>query len=208
MAKVGADAVLVLPPCYFKSSMTAAAMQQHFVAVADASPVPVVLYNMPANTGLDIPLELCVSLAGHPNIIGLKDSGGDITRISSIISKTQGKGFEVLAGSAGFLYPALCCGAAGGVCALANLAGAECCELLELFAAGRHAEACTLNHTLIRANAAVTRKMGVPALKLAMEWRGYYGGPTRAPLLALTEVQVEELRADMEDSGLIPKAKL
>merc|ERR1712019_278573 len=145
-AQVGADVVLVLPPCYFKSSMTGAAMQRHFTAVADASPVPVVLYNMPANTGLDIPPEVCVTLAGHPNCIGLKDSGGDITRIASIIKNTRGKGFEVLAGSAGFLYPALCCGATGGVCALANIAGKECCELLDLFSKGHHAEAQLLNH--------------------------------------------------------------
>lgn len=208
MAEAGADVVLVLPPCYFKSSMTGAAMQRHFIAVADASPVPVVLYNMPANTGLDIPPEVCVALAGHPNCIGLKDSGGDITRIASIIKNTRGKGFEVLAGSAGFLYPALCVGATGGVCALANMAGAECCEMLEHFHAGRHNEARELNERLIRANASVTRKMGVPALKVAMEWRGYYGGPTRAPLMPLTDAQVSELRADMEASGLLSAAKL
>jgi len=209
MAEVGADAALVLPPSYFKSSMTGAAMQKHFLAVADASPVPIVLYNMPANTGLDIPPEVCVALAQHPNCIGLKDSGGDITRIASIIKNTRGKGFEVLAGSAGFLYPALCCGATGGVCALANMAGAECCEMLDHFNAGRHNEARELNERLIRANASVTRKMGVPALKVAMEWRGYYGGPTRAPLLPLSDAQVKELRADMEASGLMPsQAKL
>lgn len=208
MAGAGADAVLVLPPCYFKSSMTGAAMREHFLAVADTSPVPLVLYNMPANTGLDIPPEVCIALAEHPNVIGLKDSGGDVTRIGSIIHKTRGKGFEVLAGSAGFLYPALCIGATGGVCALANMAGAECCEIVEHFNAGRHAEALALNERLILANASVTRKMGVPALKLAMEWRGYYGGPTRAPLLPLTDVQVENLRADMEGSGLMAASKL
>merc|ERR1712176_1248250 len=170
--------------------------------------VPVMLYNMPANTGLDIPVEVCVGLADHPNVIGLKDSGGDITRISSIIAQTRGKGFEVVAGSAGFLYPALCCGAVGGVCALANIAGKECCELLDLFSAGRHAEAQLLNHKLIRANAAVTRKMGVPALKLAMDWRGYYGGRTRLPLLPLSPEQVSELRADLEISGLAVESKL
>lgn len=208
MVKAGADVILVLPPSYFKSSMTGVAMQKHFVAVADASPVPMVLYNMPANTGLDIPEEVCIACADHPNIIGLKDSGGDITRITSIISKTRGKGFEVLAGSAGFMYPGLACGAVGGVCALANMAGAECCEMVELFNAGKHAEAHALNERLIGANAAVTRKLGVPALKLAMEWRGYHGGRTRAPLLPLTEVQVNELRRDMEGSGLLPQAKL
>lgn len=208
MADAGADCVLVLPPSYFKSSMTGAAMKKHFIAVADASPVPIVLYNMPANTGLDIPPDVCIDCANHANIIGLKDSGGDITRISSIIYQTKGKGFEVLAGSAGFLYPALACGAAGGVCAYANIAGEECCQLVELFNAGKHAEARALNHKLIGANAAVTRKMGVPALKVAMEWLGYYGGPTRAPLLPLTEAQTQELRKDLENSGLLPKAKL
>jgi 4-hydroxy-2-oxoglutarate aldolase len=208
MAAAGADVVLVLPPSYFKSSMTGAAMKKHFLAVADASPVPLVLYNMPANTGLDIPPEVCVELADHANIIGLKDSGGDITRIASIVTNTRGKGFEVLAGSAGFLYPALCIGATGGVCALANMAGAECCEMLEHFHAGRHNEARELNERMIRANASVTRKMGVPALKVAMEWRGYYGGPCRAPLMPLTDAQVKELRADMEASGLLPVSKV
>jgi len=208
MADAGADCVLVLPPSYFKSSMTGAAMKKHFLAVADASPVPLVLYNMPANTGLDIPPEVCVECAAHANIIGLKDSGGDITRISSIIHRTQGQAFEVLAGSAGFLYPALACGAAGAVCAYANMAGEDCCRLVELFEAGKHAEARALQHKVIRANGAVTRKMGVPALKLAMEWRGYYGGPTRAPLLPLTEAQVRELRADMVESGLLSAARL
>jgi len=208
MAEAGADCALVLPPSYFKSSMTGAAMKTHFLAVADASPVPLVLYNMPANTGLDIPPEVCIQCADHANIIGLKDSGGDITRISSIIHKTQGKGFEVLAGSAGFLYPAMAMGAAGGVCAYANMAGEDCCKLLDLFHAGKHAEARALNQSLIGANAAVTRKFGVPALKLAMEWCGYYGGPTRAPLLPLTEAQTQELRRDMESSGLLSKSKL
>merc|ERR1712203_1056691 len=116
------------------------------------------------------------------------------------------KKFEVLAGSAGFLYPALCCGAVGGVCALANIAGKECCELLDLFSTGHHAEAQLLNHKLIRANAAVTRKMGVPALKLAMDWCGYHGGRTRLPLLPLSDDQVCELQSDIEGSGLMLKA--
>lgn len=208
MAEAGADVALVLPPSYFKASMTGAAMQKHFLTVADASPIPVVLYNMPANTGLDIPVEVCVACASHKNIIGLKDSGGDITRINSIIMQTRGKGFEVLAGSAGFLYPALCCGAAGGVCALANIAGEECCEVMSLFAAGKREESRSLCERLIAANAAVTRKLGVPALKLAMDWRGLYGGPTRAPLLPLTDAQVATLKADLQGSGLLAQAKL
>jgi len=208
MAEAGADVALVLPPSYFKASMTGAAMQKHFFSVADASPIPVVLYNMPANTGLDIPVEVCVACADHKNIIGLKDSGGDITRIASIIKQTRGKGFEVLAGSAGFLYPALCCGASGGVCALANIAGEECCEVMSLFSAGKHEESRTLCERLIAANAVVTRKLGVPALKLAMDWRGFYGGPTRAPLLPLTDAQMVLLRADLQSSGLLPQAKL
>jgi len=208
MAEAGADCVLVLPPCYFKSAMTGAAMKKHFLAVADVSPVPVVLYNMPANTGLDIPPDVCIACADHANIIGLKDSGGDITRMSAIIHQTKGKVFEVLAGSAGFLYPALACGATGGVCAYANIAGADCCKLMDLFNAGKHDEARALNHSLIAANAAVTRKFGVPALKVAMEWCGYYGGPTRAPLLPLSDAQVQELRRDLESSGLLGKSKL
>ncbi|XP_075866014.1 4-hydroxy-2-oxoglutarate aldolase, mitochondrial isoform X2 [Microcebus murinus] len=103
MAQVGADAALVVTPCYYRGRMSSAALIHHYTKVADLSPIPVVLYSVPANTGLDLPVDAVVTLSQHPNIVGMKDSGGDVTRIGLIVHKTKKQDFQVLAGSAGFL---------------------------------------------------------------------------------------------------------
>ncbi|KAM9548368.1 4-hydroxy-2-oxoglutarate aldolase, mitochondrial isoform 1-T1 [Guaruba guarouba] len=201
MAEAGADAALVVTPCYYRGAMTSAALVQHYTEVADASPIPVVLYSVPANTGLDLPLEAVVTLAQHPNILGIKDSGGDITRIGLMVHKTRQEDFQVLAGSAGFLLASYALGASGGVCALANILGAPLCQLDRLCREGHWQEARELQHRLIEPNTAVTRRFGIPGLKKAMEWFGYYGGPCRAPLAPLSPPQVEELRGAFSANG-------
>lgn len=108
-------------------------MIAHYVAVADASPVPVILYSVPGNTGLDLGTDAVRVLASHPNIIGLKDSGGDVTRFGTIVHQTRGQDFKILAGSAGFLLPAYLAGAVGGICALANVLGDQLCHLHSLY---------------------------------------------------------------------------
>lgn len=113
MAEAGCDAAVVVTPCYYKGGMTAAALEAHYTAVADASPVPVVLYSVPANTALELPLASAVRLARHPNILGIKDSGGDITKLASLVHLTQQEDFQVIAGSASFLLAALTVGAVG-----------------------------------------------------------------------------------------------
>ncbi|NWS45357.1 HOGA1 protein, partial [Probosciger aterrimus] len=201
MAEAGADVALVVTPCYYRGAMTSTALIQHYTEVADASPIPVVLYSVPANTGLDLPLEAVVTLAQHPNILGIKDSGGDITRIGLMVHKTRQEDFQVLAGSAGFLLASYALGASGGVCALANILGAPLCQLDRLCREGHWQEARELQHRLIEPNTAVTRRFGIPGLKKAMEWFGYYGGPCRAPLAPLSPPQVEELRGSFSANG-------
>lgn len=201
MAAAGADAVLVVTPCFYKGKMDSRALIHHFTKLADSSPVPVVLYSVPANTGLELPLDAVVELSQHPNILGVKDSGGDITRIGLIVHKTKARDFQVLAGSAGFLMAAYCVGAVGGVCALANVLGQELCELERLCVSGRWEEARVLQQRLIEPNAAVTRKLGVPALKQAMEWFGFHGGSCRSPLQPLTEAESQQLRRDFSSNG-------
>ncbi|XP_072239735.1 4-hydroxy-2-oxoglutarate aldolase, mitochondrial [Leuresthes tenuis] len=201
MVSAGADAVLVVNPCFYKGKMDSRTLINHFTKVADSSPVPVVLYNVPANTGLELPLDAVVELSQHPNILGLKDSGGDVTRIGLIVHKTKAEDFQVLAGSAGFLMAAYCVGAVGGVCALANVLGQELCELERLCMSGRWEEARVLQQRLIEPNAAVTRKLGVPALKQVMEWFGFHGGACRSPLQPLTEAEIQQLRRDFSSNG-------
>uniref|UniRef100_A0A8D0WE31 4-hydroxy-2-oxoglutarate aldolase, mitochondrial n=1 Tax=Sus scrofa TaxID=9823 RepID=A0A8D0WE31_PIG len=202
MAQVGADAVMVVTPCYYRGRMSSAALIHHYTKVADLSPIPVVLYSVPANTGLDLPVDAVVTLSQHPNIVGIKDSGGDVTRIGLIVHKTRRQDFQVLAGSAGFLLASYAvglmsqgaiggewgcqlAGAVGGVCALANVLGAQVCQLERLCLTGQWEDAQKLQHRLIEPNTAVTWRFGIPGLKKTMDWFGYYGGPCRAPLQEL-----------------------
>ncbi|XP_003255346.1 4-hydroxy-2-oxoglutarate aldolase, mitochondrial isoform X2 [Nomascus leucogenys] len=201
MAQVGADAAMVVTPCYYRGRMSSAALIHHYTKVADLSPIPVVLYSVPANTGLDLPVDAVVTLSQHPNIVGMKDSGGDVTRIGLIVHKTRKQDFQVLAGSAGFLMASYALGAVGGVCALANVLGAQVCQLERLCCTGQWEDAQKLQHRLIEPNAAVTQRFGIPGLKKIMDWFGYYGGPCRAPLQELSPAEEEALRMDFTSNG-------
>ncbi|XP_009008345.3 4-hydroxy-2-oxoglutarate aldolase, mitochondrial isoform X1 [Callithrix jacchus] len=201
MAQVGADAAMVVTPCYYRGRMSSAALIHHYTKVADLSPIPVVLYSVPANTGLDLPVDAVVMLSQHPNIVGMKDSGGDVTRIGLIVHKTRKQDFQVLAGSAGFLMASYALGAVGGVCALANVLGAQVCQLERLCLTGQWEDAQKLQHRLIEPNMAVTRRFGIPGLKKTMDWFGYYGGPCRAPLQELSPAEEEALRMDFTSNG-------
>ncbi len=183
-ASLGADAALVLPPHYYRGLMKPEVLINHFFTVADSSEIPILIYNMPACTGLDLDADTILSLAEHDNIIGLKDSGGNIVKIGFL--NNQVKGFQILAGSGGFLLPALSVGAVGGVLALANIAPGQCLAIQELFFQGKTEEARQIQNKMIPVNTAITSKWGVPALKFALDYLGLYGGPVRLPLLPPT----------------------
>jgi len=201
MADAGADVAVVITPCYFKGKMTGPVLEAHYTAVADASPIPVVLYSVPANTTVDLPVETVVRLAKHPNIIGMKESGGDITKIGSMVHLTKGEDFQLLAGSASFLLPSLAVGAVGGICALANVLPGPVCQLQKLCMENKLEEAKELQHRLISPNSAVTKLFGVPGLKESMAWFGYYGGPTRRPLVPLAAGESKALENCFSSSG-------
>jgi 4-hydroxy-2-oxoglutarate aldolase len=188
----GADAVLVLNPFYYKGLMTGEVLKAHYHAVADASTVPVIIYNMPGNSGLDMTAEHLIMIADHPNIIGMKDSGGNIVKMGEILRQTK-PGFQILAGSAGFLLPALAMGAIGGILALANIAPAQCIAIHESFFKGDIESARKIQHEMIPPNIAVTSKWGVPALKAAMDHLGLYGGPGRKPIQPIKPEVMEQL---------------
>ncbi len=192
-ADAGADAALVVTPHYFKSQLTADALIRHFEAIADASPIPVLLYSVPANTGLALPAPVAIRLAAHPNVIGLKESSGDMGFLNRVLGTAPELGF--LCGSAGAFYPALCAGATGGVLAVACAAPEITCALHAAAARGDHDRARSLQRTLMPLAAAVTTAHGVPGLKAAMDLAGYAGGFPRAPLAPVSEAVREELRA-------------
>ena len=204
-AAIGADAALVITPSYYKSRMTPEALIHHFHAVADASPIPVILYNMPACTGIDLSAEAIAAIAEHPNIIGIKDSGGNLVKMGDI-RRLAGPDFQVLAGSASFLLPALSVGAVGGILALANIAPAQCLAIRQHFLDGEWEQARELQVRMIPVNTAVTRGWGVPALKAAMDMLGLYGGPVRSPLLPLSDDLKDRLRAILVESDVMREA--
>jgi 4-hydroxy-2-oxoglutarate aldolase len=186
-AQSGADFALVLPPFYFKGRMNSAALLAHYRTVANQSPLPVVIYNMPASTaGLDIDAATIIALAEHPNIVGVKDSAGDMAKLSQVVGNVSTH-FRVFAGSAGYLLPALSIGAVGAVAALANIFPREVCRVQELFDTGQMAEARILQARITPANTAITTTYSVPGLKAALELTHGYGGQPRLPLLPLTE---------------------
>ena len=166
--------------------MTQQALVAHYHEVADACSVPVILYNMPANTGMDLEAGQILAIADHPNIIGVKDSGGNVAKMGAILHGAK-PGFNVLAGSAGFLLPALSIGACGGILALANIAPQKCIDIFQAFRQGSMEKARAEQLSAIALNTAVTRGWGVPALKAAMDHLGLYGGPGRKPLMPLDE---------------------
>ncbi len=200
-AGLGVDACLILTPHYYKGDMKPAALKRFFWDVADACPVPVMLYNMPRNTGLNMDAGLVLELAKHPNIRGIKDSGGNIVQISEIASGA-GEGFSVFAGSGSFLLTTLLMGGVGGTLAVANVMPNECADVVSLFRDGRLAEARALQQRLLAPNAAVTSRWGIPGLKAALEMMGKYGGPVRRPLLPLGAPERAELAAVLKAAGV------
>jgi 4-hydroxy-2-oxoglutarate aldolase len=196
-ADLGADAVLVLTPHYYKSRMTAEALRLHFEAVAEASPVPVYLYSVPAFTGLPWPPDLAPALAAHPRVAGMKESSGDIGLLSRVVSSVPAR-FEVACGNALVFYPALCVGAAGGVLAVANCVPRAAIALHRAFVEGDHARARRLQEALAPLAAAVATSYGVAGLKRAMDLAGFRGGEVRAPLLPAPPSAPDALRPLLE----------
>jgi 4-hydroxy-2-oxoglutarate aldolase len=202
-ADAGADVALILPPHYYRSRMDSAALRGHYLAAADASPLPVMVYNMPANAaGVDLDADTVIALSVHPNIIGVKDSSGNIAKLAEIVAGAR-EGFAALAGSAGFLLPALAVGATGAIAALANIAPVECLRLMQLFEEGQLAEARALQARLIPVNAAVTSGFGVAGLKAALAFVAHYGGEPRRPLAPLGEGERVRLRALLAQADLL-----
>lgn len=181
-AALGADAVLVRTPSYFKGRMTPDAFVAHYSALADAVAVPVLLYNYPAVTGLTLTADTVARLAQHPNILGMKETSTDAAQIASYLDASAGQDFVVLAGSAPAFYAALCLGCTGAILAAACVVPRACVALLRAFEHGAHDEARELQRRLNPITRAVTSGFGVPGLKAALDFTGYAGGSPRPPL--------------------------
>ncbi len=198
----GADYALVLTPSFYKGQMNGAAFVRYFTEVADGIKIPLVIYNVPKFTGVDIQADAVSELANHGNIVGLKNSSENAAQTAEIIASVP-KEFSVLVGTASVLYPGLASGATGGILALANIAPEECVELQRLHDAGKHAEASALQKKLIPVNKAVTSRYGVPGLKVAMDMLSYFGGEPRSPLEPLGETERDNMKKILKTAEIL-----
>lgn len=192
-AKMGADCALVVTPSYFKGSMKPQILYDHFIAVAESSRIGILIYNVPQFTGINLEPELVAKLSEHSNIIGIKDSSGNIGQLGEIIHLSK-KGFAVFVGSAPVFFPALCVGAAGGILAVANVVPQECVQIQNFFKKGKMSEARALQGQLTPLAKAVTARYGIGGLKMAMDLTGYFGGNPRSPLKRPDREVEEELK--------------
>lgn len=179
----GADAVLVVSPHYYTSAMSPAALKAHFLRVADESPIPVLLYNIPKYAHFRLEPELVATLAGHPNIRGMKDSAGDMECFARYINEAQSDRFDVLTGHGGTFATALRLGARGGILAVALFAPELSLEVWRAHQEGRIEAGDEAQKALVPLAAEIVARMGVPGVKVAMERVGLRGGPVRLPLL-------------------------
>jgi 4-hydroxy-2-oxoglutarate aldolase len=193
-ANIGFDIALVKTPSFFKSALTPDALVEHYRRVADASKLPVLLYAIPQFTGVALEPDLVARLAEHPNIIGIKESSGNVQRVGEIVAAAPAD-FQVVVGSADTLYASLTLGAVGGILALADCLPELCIELHSAFAAEQTSTVRELNRRILPASKKLVRQLGIAGVKAAMDYRGYYGGPVRGPLLPLSAAQRREAEA-------------
>ncbi len=194
-AGMGYKAAMVRTPHYYKSLMNRSDAQMlYYRAVADQSKIPLIIYNWPQITGVDIAPDAVAQLSGHPNIIAIKESSGNLEKVMQMIREVR-SGFQVLVGSAPTLWPSLLMGACGAILAYANAAPYSTIAIWEAFRTREEAAGLDWQNRIARAAALVTVKYGIPGLKYAMDLNGYYGGPPRLPLVPPTAEAKAEIEA-------------
>ena len=201
-ARLGAHAALVVTPHYYAGCMGEAALMKHFSELADHSPIPILLYNVPKFTHINMSADFVARISEHANIVGLKDSSGNVIQLQEIINGV-GEDFNVMVGTAGVLFSGLTIGCVGGICALANVAPEACVKIFDRVKAGDLDAARQLQLKMIPVNQAVTAIYGVPGLKTAMDMCGYFGGDPRPPLLPSSEQERSEIEAILKKADLI-----
>jgi 4-hydroxy-2-oxoglutarate aldolase len=195
-AQIGYAVALVRTPSFYKSAMTENALAEHYLRVADASRIPVMVYSVPFFTHITVEAPLIARVAKHPNIVGIKDSSGDVERAAAIIAAAP-KQFQTLVGSASTLYESLEVGAVGAILAVADSFPELCCDVYEASRAGDRAKAHSLAQKLLAPSNMLVREYGIPGLKYALDRLGYYGGPPRPPLLPVSD------KARLEIDGML-----
>lgn len=200
VAERGADAVLVVAPHYYGPAMTPEALAAHYRQVADESPIPVLLYNIPKYAHFVLEPGLVHELASHGNVVGIKDSSGDLKVLGAYLG-AQRDGFSVFTGHAGSLYAALEMGVRGGILAASLFAGALTMEICSAFAQGELGRAGRAQEALKPLAKVIVADLGVAGVKAAMDVAGLHGGAPRMPLLPLKPAQREHVAELLRAAG-------
>ena len=201
-AAAGAHAALVVTPHYFGGKMSEAALIKHFTTVADNSPIPILLYNVPQFTHVNLTVNVVAELSGHANIIGLKDSTGSVIQLGEFLYQVD-PDFRILVGTASALFGALTLGCVGGVLVLANVTPETCVKIHGLVQAGDFEAARQIQLKMIPVNKAVTVTYGIAGLKTALDLLGYFGGDPRAPLLPSSDETKTAVENTLKQAGLL-----
>lgn len=202
LAEAGADALLVHPPTYFGPFLSPAALRDYFVAIADESPAPIIVYHIPKFTKVTLDAGLVGELIRHENIAGLKDSSGDIKRFAEYTTACAGD-CRLFIGNGALLYTALELGAAGGIVALGLIAPAECARIVQCFRAGETRKAGEVQERIAPVHRDVVGAFGARGVKEALDLLGYAGGAPRAPLAPLTAKEKAQVARALQDAGLL-----
>ena len=205
-ADLGADAVLVRTPAFYKGQMTTEAFVRHYTQVADQSPVPVLLYNVTIYTGVNLLPDAIAALSAHPNIVGIKETNSDMVQFGEYLSRAQ-EGFTVLAGSGATYYSALALGAHGAILAVGGVAPDLCMNIFTAVADGRFAEARAMQRRLAPLARLVGTAHGVPGLKAALDLLGFVGGAPRPPLLPAGAAAIDAIREQLIALNLLESAR-
>jgi 4-hydroxy-2-oxoglutarate aldolase len=198
----GIEAALIRTPSYFKSAMTGEALKRHYYAIADEVQIPVIPYHIPLVTGLSIDQKLIIELSEHPNIIGIKDSSGNLPFLGEVIPDLP-PDFSYLLGAGSVFFFGLCLGASGGILRLADIIPGQCVTLYNDFLDGEWERASKLQRDIIPLNNAIIQRYGISGTKHAMDLLGFYGGPPRKPILPLDEEDKIEIEQILKNLNLL-----
>jgi 4-hydroxy-2-oxoglutarate aldolase len=201
-ARRGARLALVVTPHYYGGQMQPAALIAHYTVVADEAAIPILLYNVPKFTHITLTADVVSELSQHPNILGLKESSGNVNLLGQYLNCTASD-FNLMVGTAGVLFAGLSIGCTGGILALSNVAPAQCVRIYDHVRQGNFEAARQLQLRMLALNNAVTATYGVPGLKAAMDMLGYFGGQPRLPLLPASEQERSEIREILKKAELL-----
>jgi len=199
-AEAGADVALVVPPSYYAPNLTAQDLVGHFRWVADASPIPVMLYNMPKYTHIALSDTLLGDLADHDNVWGAKDSSGELKNFA--VYRDAVPSWSLFVGSGALYYAALELGAAGAVAATGCFAAGPVAEIGQAFAAGDRERAGALQERLTPLHHGIVSSLGVPGVKAAMDLVGLTGGPVRPPLSDVSDRERGHIRGVLRAAAI------